>query len=176
MYVDEAAVRNPNSVPVWLKVVLVLVVGGAACSWLWLELRYHFAFERAMSAYRASRGPGAPPIDSDDFATWGIRYGYTEAQVDQVMQHASEKSGRMVDPTKPGFQKDYVFDYGSVFALGHETTLMVERVWVFFDDSGKAVRIERDLFVHGDVAATGMREFNLTKNADSEKPGPSAQP
>ncbi len=49
--------------------------------------------QAAIANYRRSRGPNPPPMDSYEFATRGIKYGFTEEQVDERMKGATEKTG-----------------------------------------------------------------------------------
>lgn len=135
-----------------LGVLLLLALG--AGFWMWGG--YIVALSEAEDAYRQSRPADVEP-GSYEFAAHGIAYGMTEEEVEALLEPTEvqprmkmqERVGGLMQ-TWNGFVSIYFCEYGETWYngfTGREEVLAKEEFWVYYDPSGRAVKVLRDVSV-----------------------------
>ena len=150
------------------KRILVLALVPLAtmfCVLAWYPIDFIRTCRQTRKSFVASRPGYRGSIDSYEFVSHGVKFGDSEAEVDRLMQAATERSGRLVGPpTKPGeFLKIYYFEYKPTydFPLAERPLIIIfERFCVLFDERVGAIRLDRSLFMRGD-RSTGITYVDL---------------
>ena len=107
-------------------------------------------------------------IDSYEFATRGVQFGDDEDVVANHMAGATAQSDRLYRPSAvPGrdeFERNYEFVYEPTYNVpftAKTIRLITELYRVRFSSNGKAVSLERWLFIRGDSGRTGRTIWYL---------------
>ena len=91
--------------------------------------------------------------DSDIFMSHGVTYGMRPAEVDAVLNGASEKSRELQQTTDESLRKRlYRFHYGPLYRdrlTGREGYLLTEDIMVIFDQNWRATEIAYLRFSNG---------------------------
>jgi len=133
------------------------------------KYQYEVVFQQAFSNFIQSRKKEFTDLDEFEFQTFGLKYGMTVEEVDQLMAGADEVDGPM-RMKRSGliygtYEKHYFFLYRPKHTVpfSDETIpLISERFFVFFNDEGKVVSLKRWLFLRGDSNRTGSTTWDLS--------------
>jgi hypothetical protein len=147
--------------------IAIIVFGLFVAVWLWLGgLSRIIVQYDARQSFLNSR-EGNRDTDSYSFVTRGLTSGMTESEVDRVMAAASDVPIRHAPQTSPpwdGFVTVYVFFYSPPWhnpITGKDEFLCSEEFWVYFDGTGRAVKVRRNLTGSCDLWTRNNLELDL---------------
>ena len=142
----------------WLWLIgLVSAAGLSIFVGAWLAcggVGYLLALRTAEEAYRGSRPDSWAP-GSFEFAVRGISCDMTEEEVEHVLSPARTTCPMVMEERIgdkmvkwDGFVRLYICEYGKPWhnpVLGRKRVLVKEWFWVYFDPTGKAKKVLREL-------------------------------